>query len=68
MKNFDEVDKPLSNASIHGVVTSILPVKKGQTGNNLMEQLVMAILNCMWFGFRVAQQKISVQLTANTTQ
>ncbi len=27
---FDSVDKPMSSASVHGVLTSLSPVKKGQ--------------------------------------
>ena len=33
--NLDDLDKPLANATVHGVVTSVSPVKKGRTCNFL---------------------------------
>ena len=33
VENFDSVDKPISSANIHGVVTSLSPIKKGRMRN-----------------------------------
>ena len=33
VEKFDEVDKAISSASVYGVVTSLLPVKKGRRTN-----------------------------------
>ena len=33
VEDFEEVDEPLASASVHGVISSLSPIKKGRNSN-----------------------------------
>ena len=55
--NFDEVDKVIPSASVHGVLTSISPVKKGRKQNYFEGKLSDGSSKLQFVGFDTKQQK-----------
>ena len=49
VESLDAVDKPVSSANIHGMITSLSPVKKDECATTLMELSVMVLQNCAWW-------------------
>ena len=62
--NFDKVDKGIASASVHGVLTSISPVKKGRKQNYFERKLSDGNSKLRFVGFDTKQQrKMSDMLT-----
>ena len=56
--NFDAIDKPMSNANVHGIVTSLSPVKKGQKSVYFDGTVSDGASKICLIGFNSKQQKM----------
>ena len=57
VENFDELDKGIGSASLHGVLTSVSPVKKGRKQNYFDGKLSDGNSKLRFVGFDSKQQK-----------
>ena len=58
----DSIDKPISNANIHGVITSLSPVKKGRHRNYFDATLNDGTAKLRLVGFNSKQQSTMTEL------
>ena len=56
MESLDAVDKPVSSANIHGIVTSLSPIKKGRTRNYFDGTVSDSTSKLRMVGFNVKQR------------
>ena len=57
-ENFEVMDRPISKANVHGVLTSLSPVKKGRSTNYFDGTVSDGNSKLHVVGFSVGQQKV----------
>ena len=60
--SLDSIDKPMSNANIHGVITSLSPIKKGRNRNYFDATLSDGTAKLCLVGFNSKQQSTMTDL------
>ena len=58
----DKLENPASNVTVHGIVTSLSPVKKGRNSNYFDGSLCNGTAKVRMIGFNQSQQKVMKQL------
>ena len=65
IEELDKIQNPTSNVTIHGIVTSLSPIKKGRSSNYFDGSLSDGSAKIRLIGFNSSQQKTMKQLMEN---